>query len=76
MSSPWPPRTLICFPSPVAFHVRSCLSVPAEKPAANLHVNPYPNENAQECEGGNEGYVGEQLFGNPPGLQGKPEAGP
>lgn len=41
------------------------------KPSADLHANIYPNENAQECESGNEGYAGGQLIGNPPGLQGK-----
>ena len=40
------------------------------KPSPNLHANPYPNTNAQECEAGHEGYSGTQLIGNPPGLQG------
>jgi virulence factor Mce-like protein len=39
-------------------------------PSANLHANPYPNANAQECEAGNEGYGDGQLIGNPPGPQG------
>jgi len=39
------------------------------RPASNAHVNPYPNENAQECEAGNEGYAPGSLIGNPPGLQ-------
>jgi virulence factor Mce-like protein len=45
-------------------------SMPRAHPSPNLHANPYPNTNAQECEAGHEGYVGEQLIGNPPGLQG------
>jgi virulence factor Mce-like protein len=41
-------------------------------PAAELHANPYPNENAQECEAGYEGYANGQLIGNPPGFQNPP----
>jgi hypothetical protein len=40
------------------------------EPSPNLHANPYPHANAQECEAGHEGYSGAQLIGNPPGLQG------
>lgn len=44
----------------------------AAAPSPNLHVNPYPNQNARECEAGNEPYVdGEQAIGNPPGDQPK-----
>jgi len=39
-------------------------------PAADLHVNAYPNENAQECEAGNEPYTPAKAIGNPPGDQG------
>ena len=35
----------------------------------NLHANFYPNENAQECEAGNEPYASGQAIGNPPGRQ-------
>ena len=40
-------------------------------PAANLHINAYPNENAQECESGNEPYAGGKVVGNPGGNQSK-----
>lgn len=43
----------------------------AATPAEDLHVNYYPNENAQECEAGNEPYAPGQAIGNPPGLQSK-----
>jgi virulence factor Mce-like protein len=39
------------------------------EPAADLHFNPYPHENAKECEAGNEPYTDGQALGNPPGLQ-------
>ena len=45
------------------------------RPAPQLHANPYPNMNAQECEAGNEGYAPGQQIGNPPGLQGAPGGG-
>jgi virulence factor Mce-like protein len=45
------------------------------RPAADLHANPYPNENAQECEAGYEGYASGQQIGNPPGLQHPPGGG-
>lgn len=48
---------------------------PADRPAEDLHFNPYPNTDAQECEAGNEPYEPGQMIGNPPGLQGSPEAG-
>lgn len=38
-------------------------------PAPDLHVNYYPNENATECESGNEPYASGQAIGNPPGKQ-------
>lgn len=38
-------------------------------PAANLHLTPSPHENANECEAGNEPYVGTQKIGNPAGDQ-------
>lgn len=38
----------------------------ASKPAADLHINPYPLENTSQCQAGNEGYTGTQLIGNPP----------
>jgi len=41
-------------------------------PSPNLGVNYYPNENAQECESGNEpapGVFGPPQLGNPPGNQ-------
>jgi virulence factor Mce-like protein len=42
-------------------------------PSANLNANPYPNENTQECEAGNEGFAPGGRIGNVPGNQGKPE---
>ena len=50
-------------------------TLPTASPSANLHANPYPNENAQECEAGHEPFLPGQQVGNPPGLQGKPGAG-
>ena len=38
-------------------------------PSADLHLNFYPNENAGECEAGNEPYAPGQAIGNPPGNQ-------
>jgi virulence factor Mce-like protein len=38
-------------------------------PAANLHVNAYPNADANECEGANEPYLPGQRIGNPAGNQ-------
>ena len=40
-------------------------------PAADLHVNFYPHENANECEAGNEPYAAGQAIGNPKGNQAK-----
>jgi hypothetical protein len=40
-------------------------------PDPNRHLNYYPNENATECESGNEVYTPGQQLGNPPGNQGK-----
>jgi virulence factor Mce-like protein len=33
--------------------------------SADLHINFYPRENANECQSGNEGYSGAQLIGDP-----------
>lgn len=41
------------------------------KPSPNVAINYQPNENADECEGGNEPYDGTQSFNNPPGDNGK-----
>jgi virulence factor Mce-like protein len=41
------------------------------RPSANLHINPLPNENANECEAGNEPNTPNQQLNNPPGLQSK-----
>ncbi len=49
--------------------------LPADEPAPELHANPYPNENARECEAGNEGWARGQQIGNPPGLQRGPGGG-
>jgi virulence factor Mce-like protein len=38
-------------------------------PAATLNANPTPNNNAQECETGNEQYRAGRFIGNPEGLQ-------
>jgi len=38
-------------------------------PAANLHANPTPHNNASECESGNEPYLPGRHIGNPEGLQ-------
>lgn len=38
-------------------------------PESDLHVNQYPNENASECEAGNEPYLPGRQVGNPPGNQ-------
>jgi virulence factor Mce-like protein len=43
-------------------------------PAADLHFNPYPNEDASECEAGNEPYASGQQIGNPPGQQARSTA--
>jgi hypothetical protein len=42
----------------------------SKKPAPDLHLNFYPNEDATECESGNETYGPGQHIGNPPGKQG------
>jgi virulence factor Mce-like protein len=34
-------------------------------PSPNLHLNPYPQENASECQAGNEVYAGTQKIGDP-----------
>ena len=34
-------------------------------PAADLHINPYPQESTSSCQAGNEVYRGTQLIGNP-----------
>ncbi|HVE69097.1 MAG TPA: MlaD family protein [Solirubrobacteraceae bacterium] len=43
-------------------------------PDPDLHLNFYPNQNATECESGNERYVPGQAIGNPPGSQGTAHA--
>lgn len=49
----------------------------SDRPAARLHYNPYPRENATECEGGNEPFGPGQLLGNVPGVQnGREETAP
>ena len=40
------------------------------RPAPELHANPYPILDDQECEAGHEPYAPGQQIGNPPGLQG------
>jgi hypothetical protein len=47
--------------------------LPADKPAPDLHVNPYPIANGQECEAGNEPVLPGQRIGNVPGIQGAPK---
>jgi virulence factor Mce-like protein len=47
----------------------SAQSFKQPQPAGDLHYNPYPNENASECEAGNEPYGPGQQIGNPPGEQ-------
>jgi hypothetical protein len=42
---------------------------PADGPAPGLHVNPYPRQDATECEAGNEPYVPGTQIGNPAGRQ-------
>jgi ABC-type transporter Mla subunit MlaD len=49
------------------FNAPGLMQVPA--PEANLHTNPYANENGSECEAGNEPYLPGQQIGNPPGDQ-------
>jgi virulence factor Mce-like protein len=49
------------------FRTQQDLKAPA--PESDLHVNPYPHENASECESGNEPYTPGQLIGNPAGNQ-------
>jgi virulence factor Mce-like protein len=45
------------------------LSPQSGTPASNLHYNAYPNEDASECEGGNEPYLPGRHVGNVPGKQ-------
>jgi virulence factor Mce-like protein len=45
---------------------------PSSADTPDLHVNPTPNEDATECEAGNEPYLPGRQLGNPPGKQGKP----
>jgi virulence factor Mce-like protein len=35
------------------------------KPSADLHLDPYPKENASECQGANDVYRGAQRIGDP-----------
>jgi virulence factor Mce-like protein len=44
--------------------------IPASRPAPDLHANPYPIQNREECEAGNEPYLPGQRIGNVPGRQG------
>jgi phospholipid/cholesterol/gamma-HCH transport system substrate-binding protein len=39
------------------------------QPDPSLHATPYPNENANECEAGNEPFAPGQFIGNPAGNQ-------
>lgn len=41
----------------------------AARQYANLHFNPYPNQNYEECEAGNEPFGPAKVIGNPAGLQ-------
>ena len=52
----------------------SLLLIPSQmlqsaQPAPDLHHNPYPNQNENECEAGNEPFLPGQQIGNPPGNQ-------
>ena len=40
------------------------------EPDPDLHLNFYPNQDATECESGNETYAPGRMIGNPPGSQG------
>jgi virulence factor Mce-like protein len=44
-------------------------SLQSGEPAPDLHVNYFPNANANECEAGNEPFLPGQRIGNPAGLQ-------
>jgi len=44
--------------------------LPTAEPAEDLRANPYPIQNAQECEAGNEPVLPGRRIGNPPGVQG------
>ena len=46
--------------------------LPSGPPGPRLHANPYPNQDAQECEAGNEPWAPGRMIGNPPGLQKAP----
>lgn len=56
----WLPLTFLADPSK---------STQTDRPAADLHANPYPTEDWSECEAGNEPYSGGQLIGPAPGRQ-------
>jgi virulence factor Mce-like protein len=49
--------------------VRLQQMLPSGTQDPELHLNPYPNQNARECEAGNEPYGPGKLVGNPPGAQ-------
>jgi phospholipid/cholesterol/gamma-HCH transport system substrate-binding protein len=49
--------------------VNSAQTAQSATPSSDLHLNYYPNENAHECEAGNEPYAPGQAIGNPPGNQ-------
>jgi hypothetical protein len=54
----------------VAAHAAQGEQLQNAQPSADMHSNPAPNENASECEAGNEPYKPtEQALSNPPGLQ-------
>jgi virulence factor Mce-like protein len=37
----------------------------ASKPSPDLHIDPYPKQNSNECQGANDVYRGAQLIGDP-----------
>ncbi len=49
----------------------SSVSQHSATPDRNLHFNPYPVQNANECEANNEPWAAGQSFGNVEGNQGK-----
>lgn len=44
-------------------------SMQQSAPSPDLHFNPYPHQNASECEAGNEPYLPGRQIGNPAGRQ-------
>jgi virulence factor Mce-like protein len=49
--------------------VDAAADVASAEPAPDLHSNPYPVEDAGECEAGNEPYSSGRVLGNPAGRQ-------